>query len=185
MNGLRPWIAAAVLPLSFVSNANAQAVAFVPSVTAFPNGVTMSATPVVSHDRRYVRLGMFPQFTVLEGFDPFAVPAAVTGGGGNGLGGGVGGAAGFAGMNGLLAVPPASSPPINPDVDVAGFGNPAAHARPGSGDFEDQPHPRAASPKKASAAPASRAKSALRRRSVKSDRLDGIPRTATKKKPAH
>ena len=62
------------------STATAQ-VAFVPNVGVFPNGVTFSTTPVVSADRRYVRLGVNPQFNALEGFNTSLVPAAVTGGG--------------------------------------------------------------------------------------------------------
>ncbi len=31
-------------------------VAFAPTVSSFPNGVTLNATPVVSADRRYVRM---------------------------------------------------------------------------------------------------------------------------------
>ena len=83
------------------AEARAQAVAFQPIVGSFPNGVTMSTTPVVSHDRRYVRLGVNPQFTGLLGFDPFLVPAAVSGGGpGPGAGGGL---VGVAGLNGPIA----------------------------------------------------------------------------------
>ena len=79
-------------------SASAQAVAFQPGVASFPNGVSMSVTPVVSADRRYVRLGVSPYFTGLQGFDTFPVPAAVGGGGFGGLGGGVG----FAGMDGPI-----------------------------------------------------------------------------------
>jgi len=56
-------------------------VAFVPNVASFPNGVTLGVTPVVSADRRYVRMTINPQFTGLEGFDAVSVPAAVSGGG--------------------------------------------------------------------------------------------------------
>jgi hypothetical protein len=76
-------------------SASAQAVAFQPGVASFPNGVSMSVAPVVSADRRYVRLGVSPYFTGLQGFDTFPVPAAV---GGGGFGGGVG----FAGMDGPM-----------------------------------------------------------------------------------
>jgi hypothetical protein len=58
----------------------------------------MSVAPVVSADRRYVRLGVSPFFTGLQGFDTFPVPAAVVGGGFGGPGGGVG----FAGMDGPI-----------------------------------------------------------------------------------
>jgi hypothetical protein len=98
--------------------AGAQAVAFQPVVGSFPNGVTLSVTPSVSVDRRYVRMGINPQFTVLNGFDTVLVPAAVGGvggAGGGGVGGGVGGIVGLAGMNG----------PIN------GFEDPTASASQG------------------------------------------------------
>ncbi len=60
-------------------------VAFIPNPTPFPNGVTLTVTPVVSADRRYVRMTLSPFFTAIEGFDTIQVPAAV---GGSGLGGG-------------------------------------------------------------------------------------------------
>ena len=59
-------------------------VAFAPQVQTFPSGVQLFVTPVVSADRRYVRMSLNPVFTTLEGFDNFSVPAAV---GGGGLGG--------------------------------------------------------------------------------------------------
>jgi hypothetical protein len=108
----------AVLGLVILVGAEAKAqVAFQPIVQSFPNGVALGATPVVSHDRRYVRLTVNPQFTALEAFDTFAVQGAVSGGGGVGVGGlgglglgGLGGGAGAgagagAGRNGLMAVP--------------------------------------------------------------------------------
>ena len=81
-------------------SAKAQAVAFQPVVGSFPNGAMMSATPSVSFDRRYVRLGVDPRFNALLGFDTYSVPGAVSGGG-------PGGNAnvnvvGAAGMNGLI-----------------------------------------------------------------------------------
>ena len=71
-------------------------VAFFPSVQSFPNGVQLSVTPVVSADRRYVRMTLAPFFTVIEGFDTIQVPAAV---GGSGLGGG------SAAINGTIQLP--------------------------------------------------------------------------------
>jgi type II secretory pathway component GspD/PulD (secretin) len=59
-------------------------VAFFPNVMPFPNGVTLMVTPVVSADRRYVRMTLSPFFNAIEGFDSISVPAAV---GGSGLGG--------------------------------------------------------------------------------------------------
>jgi len=93
-------MAAAGLFILLADQAHAQAVAFQPVVAPFPSGVMMSATPVVSKDRRYVRLTVTPEFTALQGFSTFSVPAAVSGGGigtgglGGGLGSGLNGGAG-------------------------------------------------------------------------------------------
>lgn len=81
MSPVKSVLSALALAAVSAGPASAQ-VAFVPVVQAFPNGVGLSATPVVSADRRYVRLGITPQFTGLEGFDTYSVPAAVSGGGG-------------------------------------------------------------------------------------------------------
>ena len=62
------------------------AVAFAPQVSSFPNGVTLNVTPVVSADRRYVRMTLSPTFNSLEGFDTFPAGSAAVGG--SGLGGG-------------------------------------------------------------------------------------------------
>jgi type II secretory pathway component GspD/PulD (secretin) len=59
-------------------------VAFLPVPQSFPNGVTLNVTPVVSADRRYVRMTLSPFFTAIESFNSISVPAAV---GGSGLGG--------------------------------------------------------------------------------------------------
>ena len=71
-------------------------VAFLPTVASFPNGVQLLVTPVVSADRRYVRMTLSPVFTAIEGFDTIQVPAAV---GGSGLGGG------SAAINGTIQLP--------------------------------------------------------------------------------
>lgn len=74
------------------------AVAFQPVIGTFPSGSMLSATPVVTADRRYVRfVNLNPQFTTLEGFDNFVVPGAVSGGFGGGFGGGGFGGGGFGG----------------------------------------------------------------------------------------
>lgn len=62
----------------------AGAVAFQPVVQGFPDGVQLFVTPVVSADRRYVRLTLAPVFQTLIQFDTFTTTAAV---GGGGLGG--------------------------------------------------------------------------------------------------
>ncbi len=62
----------------------AGSVAFFPTIGQVPDGVTLQVTPVVSADRRYVRMSLAPNFITFIQFDTFTVPAAV---GGGGLGG--------------------------------------------------------------------------------------------------
>ncbi|GIW87369.1 MAG: hypothetical protein KatS3mg108_1693 [Isosphaeraceae bacterium] len=62
----------------------AGSVAFQPQIQTFPDGVQLFVTPVVSADRRYVRMSLSPIFTTFLQFDTFVIPAAV---GGGGLGG--------------------------------------------------------------------------------------------------
>jgi type II secretory pathway component GspD/PulD (secretin) len=62
----------------------AGAVAFAPTPAAINDGVFLNVTPVVSADRRYVRMTLSPNFTTIQGFESFTIPAAV---GGGGLGG--------------------------------------------------------------------------------------------------
>jgi hypothetical protein len=107
------------------SELRAQAVAFVPTVSTFPSGVQLPVTPVVSLDRRYVRITTTPIFTDILSFDTFGVPAAVSGGpGGPGaLGGNLGGLAG--GLRNIGVGHEPDAPIVTPGVDV---GN-----RPGAG----------------------------------------------------
>ena len=80
--------------------AEAQAVAFYPSVGTIPDGVGLNVTPVVSADRRYVRLSLDVNFSTINGFNSFPVPGAVSGGNGSGgFRGGLGGLGGGAGGN--------------------------------------------------------------------------------------
>jgi hypothetical protein len=93
-------IAAAVgmtgfLLLAVGSRAEAQ-IAYVPGIGFIPSGETMTVTPAVSADRRYVRLSVDAFFNSFNGFTAFNIPAAVGGGGFGGVGGG------FAGMNGVI-----------------------------------------------------------------------------------
>ena len=136
------------------ATSKAQAVAFMPGIGSFPNGAMMSATPVVSADRRYVRLTVNPQFTVLQGFDSYSVPGAVTGGGqtgigglggiggaGGGGGGGIGGGVGFAGMNGPISGDSSAMSWGEFAADPQGFVDQSPQRRPdveASTDFEDQ-----------------------------------------------
>jgi hypothetical protein len=195
MRGIRTWLAAVGLAGVLVPSARAQ-VAFIPQVGSFPNGAMMSTTPAVSFDRRYVRLGVNPVFTTIEGFNTFSVPAAVSGGGvgagglgglglgglgmgggGGGLGGGFGGGmVGFAGVNG---------PMVDPNGAMAGSGfggrpigpmSPSAGPSTSSSDFEDQPmRPQAREPQPTHA-PLS--KKAIRRRKGRTVRVEKPATTA-------
>jgi hypothetical protein len=80
--------------------AEAQAVGFFPNVGSANDGVSMSVVPVVTADRRYVRLSLNANFSVINGFNNFPVAGAV-GGGGIGPGGGGLGGAGGGGLGGL------------------------------------------------------------------------------------
>jgi hypothetical protein len=89
-------LAAIPLFLTIASGqANAQGVGFTPGISTIPDGVSLNVTPVVSADRRYVRLSLAPQFQTVNGFSNFPIPAAIAGGG-NG-GGGLGGLGGLGG----------------------------------------------------------------------------------------
>jgi len=86
-----------VLGWGFNSGARGQTgIAFVPGIGAIPSGATLTVTPAVSADRRYVRLSVDAFFNSLNGFTTFNVPGAVSGGGGAGAFGGL------AGMNGVI-----------------------------------------------------------------------------------
>ncbi len=62
------------------------AVAYSPTVGLIPSGVTLTVTPVVSADRRYVRLTLTPFFNALNNLQTFTFPGGAVGG--SGLGGG-------------------------------------------------------------------------------------------------
>ncbi len=62
----------------------AGAVAFTPQVGTLPDGVQLSVAPVVSADRRYVRLSLAPQFNTVDSLTTLTFPAAAVGGGGFG-----------------------------------------------------------------------------------------------------
>lgn len=111
--------------VALASEASAQ-VAFQPGVGTFQNGVTLSATPAVSADRRYVRLTLVPGFNALEGFDTVPVPAAVSGGGFRSVGVPV---ENFAGMGGLIGADPSGYGPRASGVEPTGaFASPMASA---------------------------------------------------------
>lgn len=132
-----PWLQAGVAAVGFLvllaPHARGQgAVAFQPVPGVFPEGAMMSVTPVVSADRRYVRLGINPEFTALNSFATLEVPGAVSGGTVGGL------PAGLAGLNGPGAGGPArpapaglnavsASGPIGGRSTSDGFQNALAH----------------------------------------------------------
>jgi len=112
-----------VLGWGFNSGARGQSsIAFVPDIGSIPTGETLTVTPAVSADRRYVRLTVDAFFNGLLGFTTINIPGAVSGGfgGGGGVGGGLGGGVGgglgggvggglggavgggFGGMNGVI-----------------------------------------------------------------------------------
>jgi hypothetical protein len=88
-----------LLPLvgGILPSAKAQ-IAYIPEVGFVPTGATMTVTPVVSADRRYVRLGVDAFFNNFNFFSTFTFPSAAVGGGNfGGLGAGV-----IAGMDGVI-----------------------------------------------------------------------------------
>ena len=68
------------------------AVAFDPIIGSAPTGETMTVTPAVTADRRYVRLSVNPFFNAVNGFTAFTTPLGAVGG--VGAGGGAGGLGG-------------------------------------------------------------------------------------------
>jgi type II secretory pathway component GspD/PulD (secretin) len=84
-------------------------VAFVPQISNINNGVSLSVTPVVTADRRYVRLSLSPNFTTINGFTNFSVPAAV---GGSGLGGA------SASINSTISIPNVTFTTVSTTVTV-------------------------------------------------------------------
>ena len=80
------------------------AAAFTPNIGIAANGETMTVTPAVTADRRYVRLSVNAFFNTVNGFTPFTTPLGAVGGvgaGGGGLGGGGLGGLGGGGLGGL------------------------------------------------------------------------------------
>jgi hypothetical protein len=88
------------------SPAKAQAIAYTPEIGFIPTGQTLTVTPAVSADRRYVRLTVDAFFNALNSIQTFSFPGAgVSGGGfgfGGGFGGGLGGGVGGGGLGGGL-----------------------------------------------------------------------------------
>ncbi|WP_250846819.1 type II secretory pathway, component PulD [Aquisphaera insulae] len=104
VNAELQWYVAALTPV-----VGPGSVAFVPQPQPLPNGVTLGVTPVVSADRRYVRMTLSPLFNTIDGFTTIQVPAAV---GGAGLGGG------SASINATLQLPQTNTTFVNTTVTV-------------------------------------------------------------------
>ncbi len=111
MKGLRICLGMAAIATGLLLPTASRAqssVGYAPVIGQIPDGVTFSVVPVVSADRRYVRMALSPQFIAVTEFDNFTVPAVVRGGfgggggggGGGGLGGGFGGGFGGGGLGG-------------------------------------------------------------------------------------
>ncbi len=104
VNAQLQWYVAQLTPI-----VGPGSVAFVPTPAPLPNGVTLTVTPVVSADRRYVRLTISPLFNTIAGFTTINVPAAV---GGSGLGGGA------ATINATLQLPQTDTTTVSTTVTV-------------------------------------------------------------------
>jgi len=89
---------------------SAGAVAFQPQVQGITDGVQLFVTPVVTADRRYVRLTLSPFFQVIQGVDTFSFGGGAVGGGG--LGGGA------ANIQSTLQLPIVSNTFVNTTVTV-------------------------------------------------------------------
>ena len=101
VNAELQWYIAALTPV-----VGPGSVAFVPTPAPLPNGVILTVTPVVSADRRYVRMTLSPTFNTIDGFTTIQVPAAV---GGSGLGGGA------ATINATLQLPQTNTTTVDDD----------------------------------------------------------------------
>ena len=91
----RPFVTGLVPTVGFA------AVGYTPIISIIPEGITLTATPVVSADRRFVRLTLIPNFSSIT--DVFSYTATGTNagaGGGQGGGGQQGGQGGFGGGQG-------------------------------------------------------------------------------------
>lgn len=74
-----------------------QSIAYEPVVSPILNGAALTATPVVSADRLYVRMTLNPYFNTVNGFTTYSAPVGAVSGGGV-----VGGGGNLAGMNGVM-----------------------------------------------------------------------------------
>ena len=77
------------------------AVGFTPEITLVPSGVSMSVAAVVSADRRFVRLAVVPNFSVISDVFTFTFVSAPGQAGTTGAGPGASGSAGSTGSTGF------------------------------------------------------------------------------------
>ena len=157
MRSSRAWLLTIVAGVGLAGaftprQATAQAIAFTPTIGTAPDGVGMSVTPVVSADRRYVRLSISAGFSTVDRFQNLNIPlgavaggpgagggmggGAIVGGGGMGGGGGAGFGGGFPsfglpmGMDGPVASSsiPGWGPVACPNPGIMGpYGSPAGY----------------------------------------------------------
>ena len=75
------------------------AVGYQPVITTLPEGTNMSATAVISADRRYVRISVVPLFSSIGDVETFnfatGAQSLTSSGSGSGVGGGPGGGGGI------------------------------------------------------------------------------------------
>ncbi len=130
------WRVVAALALVVAPGARFESVArgqiaFQPNVSALLNGAALTAAPVVSPDRRYVRMTLSPYFNTVNGFTTYTAQLGAVGGAGfGGVGGGAGGG-GLAGMGGVIGGPGMGGPM----VPMTGYGDPGTYL---AGDFPPQ-----------------------------------------------
>ncbi|WP_435007840.1 hypothetical protein P12x_005105 [Tundrisphaera lichenicola] len=150
--------------------AEAQVVGFSPTIGNLPDGVGLGVTPVVSADRRYVRLSVGAGFQTVDGFQTLGVPGAVGGGNGGGLNSiGV-----VSGMNG----------PIGPNMPGGPMGYPGPSGSFGYGYEFDGPGPGYwPADEYGNWRPAPRRTKAARTKVTRSKKPAGEPVVASKKKP--
>ncbi len=107
-------------------------IAYQPVVSPILSGVALNATPVVSADRRYVRMTLSPYFNTVNGFTTYSAPIGAVGGGnlagmGGVIAGGVGQGGAMAPMTGYAATGTYLAGDFPPAAAGAGFGFGGAH----------------------------------------------------------
>ena len=108
----------------FEAAASGQVVAFQPQISAILNGSAMQVTPVVSADRRYVRVSVNAYFNTVNGFTTYTAPLGAVSGGGIGGGGIGGGGGGQGGLGGGLGGIGGGGGGVGGNGGLAGMGGP-------------------------------------------------------------